>query len=127
MWAVGCIMGELTDGQPLFPGDTELGQLGLIQACLGPLTTGQAAAFARNPRCVRGDGRARGRPGRVVWADAGRSPPAYCAACYRQHAALCSFAGVRFPDQLTAATRGASVAARYGHRLSPAALHFMRR
>jgi cyclin-dependent kinase-like len=24
MWAIGCIMGELFDGQPLFPGDTEI-------------------------------------------------------------------------------------------------------
>lgn len=27
VWAIGCIMGELIDGQPLFPGDTELDQL----------------------------------------------------------------------------------------------------
>ena len=24
IWAVGCIMGELTDGQPLFPGESEV-------------------------------------------------------------------------------------------------------
>ena len=24
IWAVGCIMGELMDGQPLFPGDSEV-------------------------------------------------------------------------------------------------------
>ena len=30
MWAIGCIMGELSDGQPLFPGDAELDQLYLI-------------------------------------------------------------------------------------------------
>jgi cyclin-dependent kinase-like len=24
MWAIGCIMGELSDGQPLFPGDSEM-------------------------------------------------------------------------------------------------------
>ena len=24
VWAIGCIMGELMDGQPLFPGDSEI-------------------------------------------------------------------------------------------------------
>ena len=24
IWAIGCILGELSDGQPLFPGDTEI-------------------------------------------------------------------------------------------------------
>lgn len=37
MWAVGCIMGELIDGNPMFPGENELDQLFLIQKCLGPL------------------------------------------------------------------------------------------
>lgn len=27
IWAIGCIMGELTDGQPMFPGESELDQL----------------------------------------------------------------------------------------------------
>eukprot|EP00826_Nyctotherus_ovalis_P038633 TRINITY_DN3631_c0_g1_i14.p1 TRINITY_DN3631_c0_g1~~TRINITY_DN3631_c0_g1_i14.p1 ORF type:complete len:264 (-),score=34.21 TRINITY_DN3631_c0_g1_i14:306-1097(-) len=49
-WAVGCIMGELIDGQPLFPGESEVDQLYLIQKVLGPLTSKQAEAFARNPR-----------------------------------------------------------------------------
>ena len=30
IWAVGCIMGELMDGQPLFPGDSEVDQLFVI-------------------------------------------------------------------------------------------------
>ncbi len=38
LWAVGCILGELTDGQPLFPGESEIDQLYLIQKTLGPLT-----------------------------------------------------------------------------------------
>ena len=38
MWAVGCILGELIDGNPMFPGENELDQLFLIQKCLGPLT-----------------------------------------------------------------------------------------
>jgi cyclin-dependent kinase-like len=24
LWAIGCIMGELTDGEPLFPGESEI-------------------------------------------------------------------------------------------------------
>ena len=31
MWAIGCIMGELIDGQPLFPGESEIDQLFIIQ------------------------------------------------------------------------------------------------
>lgn len=27
IWAMGCIMGELIDGQPLFPGESEIDQL----------------------------------------------------------------------------------------------------
>ena len=30
VWAIACIMGELTDGQPLFPGENEMDQLFLI-------------------------------------------------------------------------------------------------
>lgn len=37
MWAVGCIMGELIDGQPLFPGDSDIDQLFVIQKLLGQL------------------------------------------------------------------------------------------
>jgi serine/threonine protein kinase len=36
VWAIGCIMGELIDGRPLFPGDNELDQLYKIQKILGP-------------------------------------------------------------------------------------------
>jgi cyclin-dependent kinase-like len=31
IWAIGCILGELTDGQPLFPGESEVDQLFVIQ------------------------------------------------------------------------------------------------
>jgi cyclin-dependent kinase-like len=27
IWAIGCILGELTDGEPLFPGESEMDQL----------------------------------------------------------------------------------------------------
>eukprot|EP00891_Asterochloris_glomerata_P000786 jgi/Astpho2/786/Aster-00642 len=50
MWAVGCIMGELIDGQPLFPGDSDIDQLYVIQKLLGPLTQEQHDLFMRSPR-----------------------------------------------------------------------------
>eukprot|EP01002_Notosolenus_urceolatus_P015584 NODE_827_length_1753_cov_20.857981_g679_i0.p1 GENE.NODE_827_length_1753_cov_20.857981_g679_i0~~NODE_827_length_1753_cov_20.857981_g679_i0.p1 ORF type:complete len:572 (+),score=51.66 NODE_827_length_1753_cov_20.857981_g679_i0:164-1717(+) len=50
MWAIGCIMGELIDGQPLFPGKSELDQLYLIQRTIGDLTSDQVVAFQHNPR-----------------------------------------------------------------------------
>lgn len=49
-WAIGCIMGELCDGQPLFPGDSEIDQLYLIQKVLGKLTSEQSEMFSKNPR-----------------------------------------------------------------------------
>lgn len=39
--AVGCLLCELTDGNPLFPGENEVDQLYLIQKLLGPLTLEQ--------------------------------------------------------------------------------------
>lgn len=50
MWAIGCIMGEIIDGQPLFPGESEIDQLYLIQKVLGPLTSFQQELFQKNPR-----------------------------------------------------------------------------
>lgn len=41
MWGLGCIMGELTDGQPLFAGKSDIDQLCVIQRILGPLTSQQ--------------------------------------------------------------------------------------
>eukprot|EP00291_Cryptomonas_curvata_P028786 CAMPEP_0172208780 /NCGR_PEP_ID=MMETSP1050-20130122/34694_1 /TAXON_ID=233186 /ORGANISM="Cryptomonas curvata, Strain CCAP979/52" /LENGTH=231 /DNA_ID=CAMNT_0012888473 /DNA_START=376 /DNA_END=1067 /DNA_ORIENTATION=+ len=52
MWAIGCIMGELTDGQPLYPGESEIDQLYVIQKVMGPLTAEQTELFLRNPRFV---------------------------------------------------------------------------
>lgn len=37
IWAIGCIMGEITDGDPLFPGESEIDQLYCIQKVLGRL------------------------------------------------------------------------------------------
>jgi cyclin-dependent kinase-like len=50
LFAIACIMGELIDGQPLFPGETELDQLYRIQKMLGPLTSDQSDLFHKNPR-----------------------------------------------------------------------------
>ena len=50
LWAIGCIMGELTDGQPIFPGESEIDQLYVTQKVLGPLTPDQLDKFLRNPR-----------------------------------------------------------------------------
>lgn len=35
IWAIGCIMGEITDGEPLFPGESEIDQLYVIQKIMG--------------------------------------------------------------------------------------------
>ncbi len=48
MWAIGTIMGELSDGQPMFPGDSDMDQLFLIQKCLGNLTKDQQESFNKN-------------------------------------------------------------------------------
>lgn len=48
-WSIGCIMGELTDGDPLFPGDNEVDQLIVIQKVIGKFTDEQYEMFAKNP------------------------------------------------------------------------------
>ena len=50
MWAVGCIMGELIDGQPLFPGDSDIDQLFVIQKLLGQLLFSENCADVRQLR-----------------------------------------------------------------------------
>lgn len=50
MWALGCIMAEIIDGQPLFPAENELDMLRLIGKGLGPLTEHQYEVFDRTPR-----------------------------------------------------------------------------
>lgn len=49
IWAVGCIMAELTNTQPLFPGTDEIDQLFQIQAMLGELPDYLKALFQVNP------------------------------------------------------------------------------
>eukprot|EP00955_Chlamydomonas_euryale_P011183 120778-Chlamydomonas_euryale.AAC.2 len=50
LWAIGCIMAELVDGQPLFPGESDIDQLYVIQRLVGQLTQEQQTLFLRNPR-----------------------------------------------------------------------------
>ena len=50
VWAIACIAGEISDGQPLFPGQSELDQLHLIQKLIGPLTPEQLLFFQKNER-----------------------------------------------------------------------------
>ena len=47
-WAIGCIMGELADGDPLFPGENELDQIKCIVKILGKLPDEQIMNFNRN-------------------------------------------------------------------------------
>jgi cyclin-dependent kinase-like len=50
IWAIACILGEITDGQPLFPGESEIDQLYIIQKILGPLTSEHLEMFISNSR-----------------------------------------------------------------------------
>lgn len=79
MWSVGCILGELSDGQPLFPGESEIDQLFTIQKVLGPLPPEQMKLFYNNPRFhglrVTCPSHSSPRPS-VCWA----IPP--CCSCY---------------------------------------------
>ena len=45
-------MGEITDGDALFPGESEIDQLFCIQKILGPLIPQQQELFNKNPRFV---------------------------------------------------------------------------
>jgi cyclin-dependent kinase-like len=49
IWAVGCIMGELLDGQALFPGESDADQLYVIAATMGQqLSETLREAFLKN-------------------------------------------------------------------------------
>lgn len=49
-WAIACILAEMLTGQPLFPGESDIDQLYIIQKALGPLTPVQNELFFQNPR-----------------------------------------------------------------------------
>lgn len=46
------MIGELVDGQPMFPGDDEIDQLYIIQKLVGDLTRKQLDFFKNNPKFV---------------------------------------------------------------------------
>ena len=48
-WAVGCIMGELADGNPMFPGENETDQINCIIKVLGNLPNELVNMFYKNP------------------------------------------------------------------------------
>ncbi|XP_052794882.1 cyclin-dependent kinase-like 5 isoform X3 [Mya arenaria] len=50
IWSIGCILGELADGQPLFPGESEIDQLYVIQKIVGQLPPDQMNMFYNNAR-----------------------------------------------------------------------------
>ena len=50
LWALGCIIGELVDSQPMFPGDDEVDQLYLITKLIGDVTPRQREYFSKNPK-----------------------------------------------------------------------------
>eukprot|EP00798_Chlamydomonas_sp_ICE-L_P013884 gene13884-19810_t len=49
MWAIGCVLGELMDGEPLFAGDSDLDQLYKVQQVLGPMAPDHQQMFDTNP------------------------------------------------------------------------------
>ena len=48
-WSIGCIMGELSDGKPMFPGDNQINQLEYIIKLIGNLPEEQVKYFNNNP------------------------------------------------------------------------------
>jgi cyclin-dependent kinase-like len=48
IWAVGCIMAELSDSQPLFPGSDDIDQLSQIITAFGELPDCLKAALYKN-------------------------------------------------------------------------------
>ena len=48
-WAIGCIMGELADGNPMFPGEDEVDQLDCIIKILGNLPENLVNMYYENP------------------------------------------------------------------------------
>lgn len=48
MWAIGCMMAELIDAQPLFPGESDIDQIYCIQKSLGPLIPEHQECLSKN-------------------------------------------------------------------------------
>jgi len=49
IWAIGCLSGEMLQGDPLFPGKSDLDQLSRILRCCGNLCPRHREIFQRNP------------------------------------------------------------------------------
>lgn len=49
LWALGCIMAELADTQPLFPGNDEIDQLYLVLSNFGSLPSSLNSSLLNNP------------------------------------------------------------------------------
>ncbi|KAJ9465972.1 Cyclin-dependent kinase A-1 [Diplonema papillatum] len=49
VWAIGCIFAELSNGLPLFPGESDIDQLFHIIKCFGHITPRQGHVFNKNP------------------------------------------------------------------------------
>eukprot|EP01063_Lacrimia_lanifica_P017922 TRINITY_DN24900_c0_g1_i1.p1 TRINITY_DN24900_c0_g1~~TRINITY_DN24900_c0_g1_i1.p1 ORF type:complete len:636 (+),score=235.53 TRINITY_DN24900_c0_g1_i1:193-2100(+) len=49
IWAIGCIFAEITNGIPLFPGESDIDQLFHIIKCFGHITPWQGMVFNKNP------------------------------------------------------------------------------
>ena len=52
VWAIGCMFAEITNGLPLFPGESDIDQLFHIIRCFGKLTDQQMKFFHQNPLFV---------------------------------------------------------------------------
>lgn len=52
VWAIGCNVAELSNGIPLFPGESDIDQLFHIIKCFGGLTARQVDIFKKNPLYV---------------------------------------------------------------------------
>jgi serine/threonine protein kinase len=52
MWALGCLMAELVDSQPLFPGESDIDQIYCIQKYLGELIHTHQEALNKNKAFV---------------------------------------------------------------------------
>eukprot|EP00949_MAST-11_sp_MAST-11-sp1_P004270 g4270.t1 len=52
VWAIGTMFAEITNGLPLFPGESDVDQLFHIVKCFGKLTDRQVELFSKNPLFV---------------------------------------------------------------------------
>lgn len=49
VWAIGCLMGELLDGDPMFPGSSDIDQFDRIQSLVGPALPEHVEQWRANP------------------------------------------------------------------------------